>query len=469
MILESETICAIATAPGKGAIATIRLSGPDSKKILKHIFVPAKKNDAWLLSGYTLHYGSIMQGYELLDDVIVSIYNKPHSFTGEDSVEISCHGSLYIQNEILKLLIHHGARLAKPGEFTQRAFFNGKLDLSQAEAVADLIASSSAASHKLALSQMKGGYSKELQDLRHALLQFLSMLELELDFSEEEVEFADREKLQNLAETVEQRIAKLVNSFSVGNAIKTGIPVCIVGEPNVGKSTLLNTILNEEKAIVSDIPGTTRDVIEDTMVIGGTTFRFMDTAGLRETNNLIEQLGIDKTFTKIDSAAIVLFLIDVTSPLNYIKKNIASIKRKISTDKKLYIVVNKIDLITQEQLEKRFNKADFTELSEHDDFICISAKQNINIDSLIHALVNEVHYGTITQDDAIITSARHYEALQHAHEAIQLVLQGIDTHLSHDLLSLELRQVLHYIGEITGAINSEEMLGYIFQHFCIGK
>lgn len=469
MILESETICAIATAPGIGAIATIRLSGSDSKQILQKIFYPSKFTDNWIQKGYALHYGAVKQDDVLIDDVIVSIFNAPHSFTGEESVEISCHGSVYIQQEILKLLIQYGARLARPGEFTQRAFLNGKLDLSQAEAVADLIASSSAASHKLALSQMKGGYSRELQELRHALLQFLSMLELELDFSEEEVEFADRQQLRLLASNVEQRISALLTSFSIGNAIKTGIPVCIVGEPNVGKSTLLNTILNEEKAIVSDIPGTTRDVIEDTMVIGGKTFRFMDTAGIRDTINQIEQLGIDRTFAKIDSASIVLFLIDVTSPLNYIKKNIASIKRKISNDKKLYIVVNKIDLITHEQLETRFDKKNFDELSEHDDFICISAKHKRNIDSLINALLHEVHYGDITQDDAILTNTRHYEALQHAHDAIQLVLQGIDTNLSHDLLSLELRQVLHYIGEITGAINTEEMLGYIFQNFCIGK
>ncbi|OQA99934.1 MAG: tRNA modification GTPase MnmE [Bacteroidetes bacterium ADurb.Bin217] len=469
MVLESETICAIATAPGRGAIATIRISGSDSKRILEHIFYPAKKNEQWLQNGYTLHYGAIKNNDELIDDVIVSIFNSPNSFTGEDSVEISCHGSVYIQNEILKLLIHHGARLARPGEFTQRAFFNGKLDLSQAEAVADLISSSSAASHKLALSQMKGGYSRELQELRYALLQFLSMLELELDFSEEEVEFADRQKLRTLASSVEQRIASLLNSFSIGNAIKTGIPVCIVGEPNVGKSTLLNTILNEEKAIVSDIPGTTRDVIEDTLVIGGKTFRFMDTAGIRDTTNHIEQLGIDRTFSKIDAASIVLFLVDVTSPMNYIKKNIASIKRRITNNAKLYIVVNKIDLITKEQLQSRFNKQNFDELSEHDDFICISAKHKRNIDTLIQALLHEVHYGDITQDDIILTNVRHYEALQRAHDAIELVLQGIDSNLSHDLLSLELRQVLHYIGEITGAINTEEMLGYIFQNFCIGK
>ncbi|HON52687.1 MAG TPA: tRNA uridine-5-carboxymethylaminomethyl(34) synthesis GTPase MnmE [Bacteroidales bacterium] len=469
MVLESETICAIATAPGKGAIATIRLSGSDSKQIIQNIFKPSKKTEQWYNIGYSLHYGSIYYNNELLDDVLVSIFNAPHSYTGEDSVEISCHGSVYIQNEILKLLLHHGARLAKPGEFTQRAFLNGKLDLSQAEAVADLIASTSAASHKLALSQIKGGYAKELQELRLALLQFLSMIELELDFSEEEVEFADREQLRILANNLEHRVAKLLESFSIGNAIKTGVPVCIVGEPNVGKSTLLNTILNEEKAIVSDIPGTTRDVIEDTMVIGGKTFRFMDTAGIRDTSNIIEQLGIDRTFAKIDAASIVLFLIDVTSPLNYIKKNIASIKRKIAADKKLYIVVNKIDLITEEQLQTRFNKHNFEELSENDDFICISAKHKRNIDSLIQALLQEVHYGEISQDDAILTNMRHYEALQQAHIAITHVLQGIDTGLSNDLLSLELRQVLHYVGLITGSIGTEEMLGYIFEHFCIGK
>ena len=469
MILEKDTICAITTAAGRGAIAIIRISGPETKNIIEHIFTPSSKQENWLHTGYRLHYGTIKHNNQLLDDVIVSIYNSPKSYTGEDCVEISCHGSMFIQNEILKLILEHDARLARPGEFTQRAFLNGKLDLSQAEAVADLIASSSAASHRLAISQIKGGYSKELQELRHSLLHFLSMLELELDFSEEEVEFADRTELSKLSLHLESRIEKLVDSFSIGNAIKNGIPVCIVGEPNVGKSTLLNTILNEEKAIVSEIPGTTRDVIEDTIVIGGTTFRFMDTAGIRTTSNQIEQLGIDKTFSKIDIASFVLFLVDVTSPLNYIKQNISAIKKRISKEKKLFIIVNKIDLVTHSQLEERFDKNSFTDLAEQDDIICISAKQNTNIKLVIDKLLHEVNYGEITQDDAIITNARHYEALRQALEAIKLVNKGISNGLSNDLLSLELRQVLHYIGEITGTISTDEMLGHIFENFCIGK
>ena len=469
MILEKDTICAIATSSGKGAIAIVRMSGPESKSIIKKIFTPSKKTANWENTGYRLHYGAIKQNDNLIDEVIVSIFTTPQSYTGEDSVEISCHGSMYIQNEILKLIISHGARLAHPGEFTQRAFLNGKLDLSQAEAVADLIASSSKASHRLAISQIKGGYAKELQELRHSLLHFLSMLELELDFSEEEVEFADRTELSKLAQEVETRIAKLVESFSIGNAIKNGIPVCIVGEPNVGKSTLLNTILNEEKAIVSEIPGTTRDIIEDTVVIGGTTFRFMDTAGIRNTSNQIERLGIDRTFAKIDTASFVLFLVDVSSPLNYIKQNISAIKQKISKDKKLLIIVNKIDIYNNNQIKERFSKDSFTDLAEEDDIIFISAKKKTNISSVIEKLLHEVNYGEITQDDAIITNIRHYEALQHALDAIHEVNCGITNNLSNDLLSLELRQVLHYIGEITGTISTEEMLGHIFEHFCIGK
>lgn len=469
MISTNDTICAIATAAGKGAISIVRLSGPQAKDIITKIFTPSKKSKNWTEIGYTLHYGTIHNNKQLVDDVIVSIFTNPQSYTGEDSVEISCHGSLYIQNEILKLLISHGARLATPGEFTQRAFLNGKLDLSQAEAVADLIASGSQASHQLAISQIKGGYAKELQELRHSLLHFLSMMELELDFSEEEVEFANRKELLELANNVKTRITKLVDSFSIGNAVKNGIPVCIVGEPNVGKSTLLNAILNEEKAIVSEIPGTTRDVIEDTVIIGGTTFRFMDTAGIRNTSNQIERLGIDKTFAKIDTASFVLFLVDVSSPLHYIKQNIIAIKQKISADKKLIIVVNKIDVINNKQLQNRFSKDSLNDLAEQDDIIFISAKNKTNITEVIEKLLHEVNYGEITQHDAIVTNIRHFEALQNAQTSIEEVINGINHSISNDLISLELRHVLHHIGLITGSISTDEMLGHIFENFCIGK
>ncbi len=467
--LQQDTICAIASAPGKGAIAIVRVSGEKTKEIVSVIFTPVSKSKTWAEDGYKLHYGVIKKDDELIDDVLVSVFNNPKSYTGEDSVEISCHASVYIQNEILKLLIKNGARLANPGEFTMRAYLNGKLDLSQAEAVADLLASSSAATHKLAISQMKGGYSEELKSLRANLLQFLSMLELELDFSEEEVEFADRVALKNMVVDLEKRISSLLSSFDLGNAIKEGIPVCIIGEPNVGKSTFLNAILKEEKAIVSDVPGTTRDVIEDTVVINGVTFRFMDTAGIRSTTDVVEQLGIDRTFDKIEKSDFVLLLIDVTSSLDYIKNSISEIKNRVAADKKILIIVNKTDLISKEQLEERFNKTTFSELAAEDSIIFISAKHKNNISAVTEKLVEGVNYSNISQHDAILTNMRHYEAMEKAHEAIVRVNEGIEFGLTNDLLSLELRQVLHYIGDITGEITNEEMLGNIFENFCIGK
>jgi len=469
LAVEQDTICAIATAPGKAAIAIIRVSGTKTREIVSQIFTPSNKNKEWFSVGNTIHYGIITNNGHLIDDVLVSVFNNPKSYTGEDSIEINCHASLYIQNEILKLLISKGARLANPGEFTMRAYLNGKLDLSQAEAVADLLASSSAATHKLAMSQMKGGYSKELKDLRHKLLHFLSMLELELDFSEEEVEFADRTELTKMVSELDVRISSLLESFSLGNAIKQGIPVCIVGEPNVGKSTLLNAVLKEDKAIVSEVPGTTRDVVEDSIIIQGVTFRFMDTAGIRNTSDHVESLGIKKTYDKIDTASFILLLVDVTSPLNYIKKNIALIKQKVSDDKKVIIIVNKTDLINEDQLKERFNKEAFADLALEDSIVFISAKHKNNIQQVIDKLVEGVNYSSISEQDAILTNARHYEALEHAHNAVLRVKEGVETNLTHDLLSLELRQVLHYIGDITGIISNDEMLGHIFSSFCIGK
>lgn len=466
MILESNTICAIATAQGKGAIAVIRVSGTQTKEIVAKIFRPFKMSDNWLDEGYKIHFGEIFDGTNVVDSVLVSIFNAPNSYTGEDSAEISCHASQYIQTEILRLLVQNGARMAHPGEFTQRAFLNKKMDLSQAEAVADLIASSSASSHHLAMSQMKGGYAKELKDLRAVLLNFLSLLELELDFSEEDLEFADRKQLTDICADLTRRVEKLVNSFRLGNAIKQGVPVCIVGEPNVGKSTLLNTLLNEDKAIVSSIPGTTRDVIEDTMVMGGVTFRFIDTAGIRETENEIERIGIQKTFENIDKATYILVLVDVNSDKQLVAQTISTIK-KHTPDKKIFLIVNKID--TNPDYKCQMAKADFSELSENDTVVYISAKTHENIDNLINLLLAEVNAGNISQDDAIVTNFRHYEALNHALDSLHAIDEGFQNGLTNDLISLELRQVLHYLGLITGEISEDEMLGNIFAHFCVGK
>lgn len=466
MIVESNTICAIATAQGKGAIAVLRISGPQTKELILKVFHPFKPVADWQNVGYKITYGEIQDGETVIDSVLVSIFNGPNSYTGEDSAEISCHASTYIQNEILNLLIKNGARLAHPGEFTQRAFLNKKLDLSQAEAVADLIASSSASSHHLAMSQMKGGYAKELKDLREVLLKFLSLLELELDFSEEDLEFADRQELRNLCNDLTIRVEKLVNSFKLGNAIKQGVPVCIVGEPNVGKSTLLNAILNEDKAIVSSIPGTTRDVIEDTIVIGGVNFRFIDTAGIRETDNEIEKIGIQKTFENIDKSSYILVLADITLSKPLIQQTIATIKQH-AADKKIFVVINKIDLL--ENYQNCMKKSDFSDLTDNDEFIYISAKNQKNVDVLIEKLLQEVNAANISQEDAIVTNMRHYEALQHALDSLHNIDEGFENGLTNDLISLELRQVLHYIGEITGEISEEEMLGNIFAHFCVGK
>lgn len=466
MIVESNTICAIATAQGKGAISIIRISGEDTKNIILRIFKPYRESDNWQNIGYKLTYGEIKDGNHIIDSVLVSIFNAPNSYTGEDSAEINCHASTYIQNEILNLLIKNGARLAHPGEFTQRAFLNKKLDLSQAEAVADLIASSSAASHNLAMSQMKGGYAKELKDLREILLNFLSLLELELDFSEEDLEFADRTQLTNICADLTNRVEKLVHSFKLGNAIKQGVPVCIVGEPNVGKSTLLNAILNEDKAIVSSIPGTTRDVIEDTIVIGGVSFRFIDTAGIRKTDNEIEQIGIKKTFENIDKASFIFVLADATADPATLQETISSVKRHAG-DKTIFVIINKIDIAPDYQ--SKYNVNDFKGLSQNDALIYISAKEQTNIDELIDKLLTAINAGKISQDDAIVTNARHFEALQKALESLHNINEGFENGLTNDLISLELRQVLFYIGSIVGEINEEEMLGNIFSKFCVGK
>ena len=462
-----DTICAIATAQG-GASGSIRVSGPEAISITGSIFKPAKAGK--LLSEqkpYTLTFGRIYDGDEMIDEVLVSLFRAPHSYTGEDSTEITCHGSTYILQQVMQLLIKNGCRMAQPGEYTQRAFLNGKMDLSQAEAVADLIASSSAATHRLAMSQMRGGFSKELTDLRNKLLNFTSMIELELDFSEEDVEFADRSALRKLADEIEQVISRLATSFSVGNAIKNGVPVAIIGETNAGKSTLLNVLLNEDKAIVSDIHGTTRDVIEDTVNIGGITFRFIDTAGIRETNDTIESLGIERTFQKLDQAEIVLWVVDAVNAASQIEQLSEKIIPRCE-GKHLIVVFNKADLIEDKQkgnvlsLLKDFPK-------ESTESIFISAKQRKNTSELQKMLIDAAHLPTVTQNDIIVTNVRHYEALNKALEAIHRVQNGLDSQISGDFLSQDIRECIFFISDIAGEVTNDMVLQNIFQHFCIGK
>ncbi|MDL2224050.1 tRNA uridine-5-carboxymethylaminomethyl(34) synthesis GTPase MnmE [Bacteroidales bacterium OttesenSCG-928-M06] len=465
-MLDRETICAISTPPGVGGIAVIRISGTEAFAIVDKIFVPTKKNTSLQeQQAYTLSYGKIFKGDEVLDEVIAGVFRSPNSFTGEDTVELTCHGSTYIQQEILKLLLKNGCTLALPGEFTQRAFLNGKMDLSQAEAVADLISSSSEASHRLAISQMRGGFSKELLNLRTQLLNFVTLIELELDFGEEDVEFADRTQLLNLAAKIKEIIGKLVQSFSVGNAIKNGIPVVIVGETNAGKSTLLNLLLNEDKAIVSDIHGTTRDVIEDVINIRGISFRFIDTAGIRNTGDEIESLGIKRTFQKIDQASIVIWMIDTThfnKEIEYIADKIVSRTKK----KKLIIVFNKIDKLNTEEravLEEEFLPHIPAER------IFLSAKYKKNTEILENTLLKAANLPEISGNDVIVTNMRHYEALSKALGAIERAENGLQEGISADLVSQDIRECMHYLGEITGEISTDEVLANVFRNFCIGK
>lgn len=412
---------------------------------------------------YTLTFGRIYEDAEVVDEVLVSLFRAPHSYTGENSTEITCHGSNYILQKVLQLLIKNGCRMAKPGEYTQRSFLNGKMDLSQAEAVADLIASSSAATHRLAMNQMRGGFSKELAALRDQLLHFTSLIELELDFSDhEELEFADRSELCQLAGSIEKVISRLVHSFSVGNAIKSGVPVAIIGETNAGKSTLLNVLLNEEKAIVSDIHGTTRDVIEDTANIGGITFRFIDTAGIRETSDAIENLGIERTFQKLDQAEIVLWMIDATDA----SAQISQLSEQIlphCEGKQLILVLNKADLV-----EKSSNTISIN-LPENIKSIRISAKEKMNIDGLQQMLITAANLPIVTQNDIIVTNIRHYEALSHALEAIHRVQQGLANNLSGDFVSQDIRECIFHLNDIAGEVTNDMVLQNIFGHFCIGK
>ncbi len=458
-----DTICAIATAQG-GAIGIVRVSGAEALSITDKIFHPTEKNPLPLTErkAYTVNFGQIKnEKGEIVDEVLVSLFRAPHSYTGENSVEISCHGSAYILQQVMQLLINNGCRTAGPGEFTQRAFLNGKMDLSQAEAVADLIASTSEATHRLAMNQMRGGFSKELAVLRNKLLHLTSLMELELDFSDhEELEFADRSELQALAAQIHQVIERLVQSFSIGNAIKNGIPVAIIGETNVGKSTLLNALLNEDKAIVSDIHGTTRDVIEDTMIINGVTFRFIDTAGIRQTNDTIENLGIKRSFKALEQAEIVILMYDLQRHENF--KTFFQEVEPYLKNKQVILAQNKCDLVDNIPSNSEFDKNNYHT-------IAISARQKINIDKLQKLLTEVTHIPSISTNDVIVTNLRHYEALTHALDAITRVEQGLISSLPSDLISQDLRECIFHLNDIIGEVTTDEVLGNIFEHFCVGK
>lgn len=464
-MIDQTTICAIATSPGMGAIATIRLSGDKAIEIADSVFKSPKPGKQLVgQKANTLHFGSIVDGNELIDEVVISVFQAPHSFTGEDVIEITCHGSVYIQQRILQLLITRGARMARPGEYTQRAFLNGKMDLSQAEAVADLIASTNRAAQKVAINQMRGGFSAELSDLRRQLLHFIAMIELELDFSEEDVEFADRDQLKALVARIEGMLRRLKNSFQLGNVIKNGIPVAIVGETNVGKSTLLNALLNEEKAIVSDIHGTTRDVIEDVVNIHGTAFRFFDTAGIRETTDEIETLGIERSYSKLSQATVVILVVDTQNEFGLIADRIDKIRKRIESQK-LIVAANKVD----DGMKETIMQLQKMPLRAHEKLVFIAAKQKQNLDELISEMQKAVSLDSISEDAVIVTNARHFEALSLAHESIDRVNVGLGNRISGDFLAQDIRECLHYLGEITGEISNDEILGHIFKNFCIGK
>lgn len=449
---NTETIVALATPTGAGAIGVIRLSGDDAISICNSVF---KGKNLLEQASHTIHFGTIVDGKTIIDEVLVSLFIAPRSYTKENVVEISCHGSSYIIDKLIRLFVSKGARPAKPGEFTMRAFLNGQLDLSQAEAVADLIASSSEASHKVAMQQMRGGFSNELKQLREELIHFASLVELELDFSEEDVEFANRDQMKTLIEKIVMVLKKLIKSFELGNVIKKGVPVVIAGKPNVGKSTLLNALLNEERAIVSEIAGTTRDTIEDEMTIQGIKFRFIDTAGIRDTEDIIEAKGVERTFEKINQSAIILYLYDAAETFG----------------EELTNIVEELNIITRKnnsQLLLVANKSDKGSKALHPESLTISALQGIGIKELEEKLLDLIHYSE-NANETILTNIRHVEALQKTSDALERVLYGIDNPVTSDFLAMDIKQALHYLGEITGSISTDDLLENIFSKFCIGK
>lgn len=458
MHLGEDTIVALATPGGSGAIAIIRLSGSDAITMASKMFDSVSDKILKQQQSHTVHLGNIIDGKRVIDEVLVTIFKNPNSYTGEDVVEISCHGSAYIQQEIIQLALRKGCRMASPGEFTLQAFLNGKMDLSQAEAVADLIASDSKASHQLAMQQMRGGFSSEIKILREELLNFASLIELELDFAEEDVEFANREDFQKLISKITQILKRLIDSFATGNVLKNGIPVVIVGRTNSGKSTLLNALLNEERAIVSDIPGTTRDTIEDDITIGGLRFRFIDTAGLRETTNEIEKIGVKRALEKLEQSSIYIYLFDINEMS---AKEVKEDLQNLSTTSKQIIVANKTDLVSDETVVK-FNKSDI-------ELLFISAKKQENLELLTDTLLAKAGIDSLDSNQLIVTNSRHYDALLKALDEIYNVQKGIDNNLSGDLLAIDLRQALYHLGEITGQVSNDELLGNIFANFCIGK
>ncbi|WP_347069961.1 tRNA uridine-5-carboxymethylaminomethyl(34) synthesis GTPase MnmE [Flavobacterium sp. WV_118_3] len=462
-MISHDTIVALATPSGAGAIAVIRISGKEAITLAASVFQSVSGKDLTKQRTHTLHLGHIVDGDKVLDQVLVSLFKGTNSYTGENTVEISCHGSTFIQQQIIQLLLRKGARMANAGEFTLRSFLNGKMDLSQAEAVADLIASDNEASHQIAMQQMRGGFSNEIAKLREELLNFASLIELELDFAEEDVEFADRTQFYELLNRIEFVLKRLIDSFAVGNVIKNGIPVAIVGEPNVGKSTLLNALLNEERAIVSDIAGTTRDTIEDELVINGIGFRFIDTAGIRDTSDYVESIGIKKTFEKMEQAQVVVYLVDgssITGDLKAVQVEIEKIKNQFPL-KPLLVIGNKADKISE--ADKAIIETEIPGI------LLISAKENLGVETLKEKLLSFVNTGALRNNETIVTNTRHYDSLLKALEEIQKVQWGLQSNLSSDLMAIDIRQALFYFGEITGQVTNDELLGNIFANFCIGK
>lgn len=458
--ISTETICALSTPPGVGGIAVVRISGDSAIEIAEKVFSKKIENAP---SHKALH-GWVMDDHEKVDEVVLTLFRGPRSFTGEDTVEIACHGSIYVQQRILELLLKNGARMAGHGEFTMRAYLNGRMDLSQAEAVGDLIAAESAAAHKQAIHQMRGGFSKEINALRDQLIHFASMVELELDFAEEEVEFANRDQLHQLLNEILRVVEHLRSSFRLGNAIKNGVPVAIVGAPNMGKSTLLNALLNEERAIVSDIAGTTRDTVEDSITLGGVKFKFIDTAGIRDTEDTIEKMGIERSMAKVGEASVVLVLLDAsTEDIENARSFVEKVEAHVAPDAEIMLIFNKVDKTerTFGEIEQLFG---FTQKS-----LFISAKEKLGIEQLQKELQDKVALGTVNAGETIVTNTRHFEALSRASESLNEIIVGLQNGVTGDFLAIDIRKTLYHLGDITGQINADDLLNSIFSKFCIGK